>query len=148
VQVFFFLAKKQQQQQPRNTAGTSQQWDANELCPAAHLGVFAHGQPGEVTQQTAQVLFKQTGVGQVLSRQVHKLVGVHHLAWRREQVKWLKARFRDNDALNEMRVRRLLPAAMPRTSIQTVLYKERICRLWIQTLGTTRTRQRIVLRDL
>lgn len=53
---------------------------------AAHLAVSAHGQTGEVTQQAAQVLFKQTAVGQVLSRQVDKLVGVHHLAWRQERV--------------------------------------------------------------
>lgn len=47
---------------------------------AAHLAVFAHGQTSQVTQQTAQVLFKQTGIRQVFSRQVRKLVGVHHLA--------------------------------------------------------------------
>lgn len=50
-----------------------------------HLAVFAHGQSSKVTQQTAQVFVKQAAISQVLSRQVHKLVGVHHLAWRQNE---------------------------------------------------------------
>ena len=45
-----------------------------------YLAVLAHGQASEVTQQTAQVSLKQAAVSQVLPSQVHKLVGIHHLA--------------------------------------------------------------------
>lgn len=66
-----------------NTIEIPQQQQDVKSCsqPATHLAVFAYGQTSKVTQQTTQVLFKQTGISQVLSRQVHKLVGVHHLAW-------------------------------------------------------------------
>lgn len=59
----------------------------------SHLAVFAHGQSSEVTQQRAQVLLKQTGISQVLPRQVDKLVGVDHLACRhiRQWWRWLSA---------------------------------------------------------
>lgn len=50
-----------------------------------HLAVFAGGQAQQVTQQSAQVLLEQTRISQVLSRQVHELVGVDHLAWGRFQ---------------------------------------------------------------
>lgn len=53
----------------------------------AHLAVFPHGQAGKVTEEAAQVLLKQTGISQVLSRQVHELVCVHHPAWAEEELK-------------------------------------------------------------
>lgn len=80
------------------------------------------------------MLFKQTGISQVLSRQVHKLVGVHHLAWREEQVKLQKACFHDKDsrwAANEEIIAHCASCKMSHNSqcTKTVLYEERIQRL-------------------
>lgn len=79
------------------------------MWPAAHLAVFAYSQTSEVTQQTAQVLFKQACISQVFSRQVHKLVGVHHLAWRKVQVQLQKSMIMTK---YELKVRGLLSTAL------------------------------------
>lgn len=88
-EALFNLKKKRKEKQSRSKSGAS-------LRPSAHLAVFAHGQTSQVTQQIAQVLFKQTGICQVLPSQVHKLVGVHHLAWREKMGKITKSQ--DNDS--------------------------------------------------
>lgn len=79
----------------RSKSGTS-------LWPSAHLVVFARGQTSQVTQQIAQVLFKQTGICQVLPSQVHKLVGVHHLAWREKWVKLQKAKIMTHNVFSSL----------------------------------------------
>lgn len=81
----------------RSKSGTS-------LWPSAHLAVFAHGQTSQVTQQIAQVLFKQTGICQVFPSQVCKLVGVHHLAWRKNWVKLQKAKITTHNVFSSLRI--------------------------------------------
>lgn len=79
----------------RSKSGTSP-W------PSTHLAVFAHGQTSQVTQQIAQVLFKQTGICQVFPSQVHKLVGVHHLAWREKWIKLQKAKIMTHNVFSSL----------------------------------------------